>query len=35
VAETGADELMLVSDIYEPELRKRSLEIVAGLRRTA
>ncbi|MBY0412163.1 MAG: LLM class flavin-dependent oxidoreductase, partial [Burkholderiaceae bacterium] len=26
---TGADELMLVSDVYEPELRLRSLEIAA------
>jgi luciferase family oxidoreductase group 1 len=32
VAETGADELMLVSDVYEPALRRRSLEITASLR---
>lgn len=30
VAETAADELMIVSDIYDLGARKRSLEIVAG-----
>jgi hypothetical protein len=29
VAETGADELMIVSDIYDLDARKRSLEIIA------
>ena len=27
--DTGADELMLVSDVYDPALRLRSLEIAA------
>ena len=29
VQRTGADELMVVSDIYEPEKRFRSFEIIA------
>lgn len=29
VAETGADELMIVSDVYDAELRKRSLAMIA------
>jgi len=29
VRETGANELMLVSDVYDPALRLRSLEIAA------
>ena len=28
-AATGADELMLVSDVYDPALRLRSLDIAA------
>ena len=32
VEETGADELMIVSDIYDLEARKRSLEIIANSR---
>lgn len=32
VAETGADELMFVCDVYDPALRLRSLEITASLR---
>ncbi|MFT4190266.1 MAG: LLM class flavin-dependent oxidoreductase, partial [Comamonas sp.] len=32
VQETQADELMFTSDVYAPELRLRSLEIIAGLR---
>jgi luciferase family oxidoreductase group 1 len=32
LAETGADELMIVSDIYAPEARRRSLEIIAESR---
>lgn len=30
--QTRADELMLVTDVYDPEDRRRSFEIVAGLR---
>lgn len=30
VAETGADELMIVSDVYEHSARLRSLELIAG-----
>jgi luciferase family oxidoreductase group 1 len=30
VAETGVDELMIVSDIYEHRLRLRSVELIAG-----
>ena len=30
VARTGADELIVVSDIYEHAARLRSLEIMAG-----
>ncbi len=32
VEETGADELMIVSDIYDLDARKRSLEIIANSR---
>ncbi len=31
IAETGVDEVMVVSDIYDPILRLRSFEIIAGL----
>lgn len=31
IERTKADELMIVSDVFDPELRKRSLEIIAGL----
>jgi len=31
-AETGADELMVVSDIYDPEARLRSIELTASCR---
>lgn len=30
--QTGADELIFTGDIYQPEQRLRSFEIVAGLR---
>ena len=30
VAETGADELMIVSDIYDHPSRLRSFELIAG-----
>ena len=31
IERTQADELMIVSDVFDPELRRRSLEIIAGL----
>ena len=31
IERTKADELMIVSDVFDPELRRRSLEIIAGL----
>ena len=31
IAETGADELIIVSDVFDPELRHRSFEIVASV----
>jgi alkanesulfonate monooxygenase SsuD/methylene tetrahydromethanopterin reductase-like flavin-dependent oxidoreductase (luciferase family) len=31
VAETGADELMIVSDIYDHASRLRSFELIAGV----
>ncbi|MGR7996412.1 LLM class flavin-dependent oxidoreductase [Xanthobacter sp. ZOL 2024] len=31
IAETGVDEVMVVSDIYDPILRLRAFEIIAGL----
>lgn len=31
IAETGADELMIVSDVFDPAARLRSYEIIAGL----
>lgn len=31
IAETGVDEVMVVSDIFDPVLRLRSFEIIAGL----
>jgi len=31
VAETGADEVMIVSDVFDPVLRLRSFELIAGL----
>ena len=30
VAETGADELMIVSDVYDHSARLRSFELIAG-----
>jgi alkanesulfonate monooxygenase SsuD/methylene tetrahydromethanopterin reductase-like flavin-dependent oxidoreductase (luciferase family) len=30
VAETGADELMVVSDVYDHSARLRSFELIAG-----
>ena len=30
--QTGADELIFTGDLYQPEQRQRSFEIVAGLR---
>jgi luciferase family oxidoreductase group 1 len=35
IAETGADELMIVSDVYEHDKRLRSFEIIAGAVRAA
>ena len=35
IAETGADELMIVSDVYEHDERLRSFEIIAGAVRAA
>ena len=32
VERTGADELMVVSDIFDPELRRRSFGIIADVR---
>jgi alkanesulfonate monooxygenase SsuD/methylene tetrahydromethanopterin reductase-like flavin-dependent oxidoreductase (luciferase family) len=34
VAETGADELMIVSDVYEHEKRLRSFELIAEAQKT-
>jgi alkanesulfonate monooxygenase SsuD/methylene tetrahydromethanopterin reductase-like flavin-dependent oxidoreductase (luciferase family) len=34
IAETGADELMVVSDVYDHPTRLRSLELIAGTART-
>jgi alkanesulfonate monooxygenase SsuD/methylene tetrahydromethanopterin reductase-like flavin-dependent oxidoreductase (luciferase family) len=31
IAETGADELMIVSDVYDHAKRLRSLELIAGV----
>jgi alkanesulfonate monooxygenase SsuD/methylene tetrahydromethanopterin reductase-like flavin-dependent oxidoreductase (luciferase family) len=33
VAETGADELMIVSDVYDHAARLRSFELIAGAAR--
>jgi luciferase family oxidoreductase group 1 len=30
VERTGADELMIVSDVFDPQLRRRSFELIAG-----
>jgi len=35
VAETGADELMIVSDIYDHAARLRSFELIASVAGTA
>jgi alkanesulfonate monooxygenase SsuD/methylene tetrahydromethanopterin reductase-like flavin-dependent oxidoreductase (luciferase family) len=35
VAETGADELMIVSDVYDHAARLRSLELIASAVRIA
>lgn len=35
IAETGADELMVVADVYDHATRLRSLELIAGVARTA
>ena len=35
VAETGADELMIVSDVYDHAARLRSFELIAGAARNA
>jgi alkanesulfonate monooxygenase SsuD/methylene tetrahydromethanopterin reductase-like flavin-dependent oxidoreductase (luciferase family) len=35
VAETGADELMIVSDVYDHATRLRSLEFIASAGRIA
>jgi len=31
IAETGADELMIVSDVYDHAKRLRSFELIAGV----
>jgi alkanesulfonate monooxygenase SsuD/methylene tetrahydromethanopterin reductase-like flavin-dependent oxidoreductase (luciferase family) len=31
IERTNADELMIVSDIFDPEKRRRSFEIIAGV----
>jgi alkanesulfonate monooxygenase SsuD/methylene tetrahydromethanopterin reductase-like flavin-dependent oxidoreductase (luciferase family) len=35
IAETGADELMIVSDVYDHAKRLRSFELIAGVAGTA
>jgi alkanesulfonate monooxygenase SsuD/methylene tetrahydromethanopterin reductase-like flavin-dependent oxidoreductase (luciferase family) len=35
IAETGADELMVVSDVYDHATRLRSLELIARFARIA
>ena len=35
VAETGADELMIVSDVYDHATRLRSFELIANAARVA
>jgi alkanesulfonate monooxygenase SsuD/methylene tetrahydromethanopterin reductase-like flavin-dependent oxidoreductase (luciferase family) len=35
IAETGADELMIVSDVYDHATRLRSLELIASVARIA
>jgi alkanesulfonate monooxygenase SsuD/methylene tetrahydromethanopterin reductase-like flavin-dependent oxidoreductase (luciferase family) len=30
IAETGVDELMIVSDVYDHQTRLRSIELIAG-----
>jgi hypothetical protein len=34
IAETGADEPMVVSDVYDHATRLRSLELIAGVAKT-
>jgi hypothetical protein len=35
IAETGADELMIVSDVYDHATRLRSFELIASVARIA